>query len=123
LQSISAVGEVLALTWALEIGEVSRFSSIGEACSYCGLTSAQHSSAGVEHDTLALAYHEVGQYDQAQSYPIQDEPEARMCFQYKMSLKGRGTGMLGIDHQHETSSSHKSGRYPGFPGGQRRNSI
>ena len=48
LQSIRGVGEVLALTWALEIGEVSRFSSIGEACSYCGLTSAERSSAGVE---------------------------------------------------------------------------
>jgi transposase len=48
LQSIRSVGEVLALTWTLEIGEVSRFPSIGEACSYCGLTSAQRSSAGVE---------------------------------------------------------------------------
>jgi transposase len=48
LQSIPGVGEVLALTWALEIGEVSRFSSIGDACSYCGLTSAQHSSAGID---------------------------------------------------------------------------
>ncbi len=48
LQSIRSVGEVLALTWALEIGEVSRFSSIGEACSYCGLTSAERNSGGVE---------------------------------------------------------------------------
>jgi transposase len=48
LQSIPGVGEVLALTWALEIGEVSRFSSIGDACSYCGLTSAERSSAGIE---------------------------------------------------------------------------
>ena len=48
LQSIPSVGEILSLTWALEIGEVSRFSSIGEACSYCGLTSAERNSAGVE---------------------------------------------------------------------------
>ena len=48
LQSIPSVGEVVALTWALEIGEVSRFASIGQACSYCGLTSAQRNSAGVE---------------------------------------------------------------------------
>jgi len=48
LQSIPGVGEILALTWALEIGEVSRFPSIGEACSYCGLTSAERNSAGVE---------------------------------------------------------------------------
>jgi len=48
LQSIRGVGEVMALTWALEIGEVQRFSSIADAASYCGLTSAQHSSAGKE---------------------------------------------------------------------------
>ena len=48
LQSIRGVGEVLALTWALEIGEVQRFSSIAHAVSYCGLTSAQNSSAGQE---------------------------------------------------------------------------
>jgi transposase len=49
LQSIRGVGEILALTWALEIGEVQRFPSIAEAVSYCGLTSAQHNSAGKEH--------------------------------------------------------------------------
>ena len=48
LQTIPSVGEILALTWALEIGAVSRFSAIGEACSYCGLTSAERNSAGVE---------------------------------------------------------------------------
>jgi transposase len=48
LQSIPAVGQILALTWALEIGEVKRFPSIGQAVSYCGLTSAQRNSAGKE---------------------------------------------------------------------------
>lgn len=48
LQSIAGVGEILGLTWALEIGEVSRFASIAQALSYCGLTSAQCSSAGQE---------------------------------------------------------------------------
>ena len=48
LQSIRGVGAVLALTWALEVGEVERFGSIAEACSYGGLTSAQNSSAGKE---------------------------------------------------------------------------
>jgi len=46
LQSIPGVGEILALSWALEVGEVDRFPSIARAVSYCGLTSAQHSSAG-----------------------------------------------------------------------------
>lgn len=50
LQSIRGVGQILSLslTWALEIGEVGRFPSIAQAASYCGLTSAQHSSAGKE---------------------------------------------------------------------------
>ncbi len=48
LQSIPGVGEILALSWALEVGEVNRFPSMGQAASYCGLTSAQRNSAGKE---------------------------------------------------------------------------
>jgi transposase len=46
LKSIRGVGEVTALTWALEICDPWRFPSIGDAQSYCGLTSALKSSAG-----------------------------------------------------------------------------
>jgi transposase len=45
LRSIPGVGEVTALTWALEVGEPERFGSIAHAVSYCGLTSALRSSA------------------------------------------------------------------------------
>ena len=41
LQSIRGVGEVTALTWALETVEPERFGSLGQAVSYCGLCSAQ----------------------------------------------------------------------------------
>ena len=44
LMSIPAVGPITALTWALEIGEVQRFSSIKKAVSYCGLCGAEKSS-------------------------------------------------------------------------------
>ena len=37
LLSIPAIGPITALTWALEVGEVQRFSSIKKAVSYCGL--------------------------------------------------------------------------------------
>jgi transposase len=37
LMSIPAIGPITALTWALEIGDVQRFSSIKKAVSYCGL--------------------------------------------------------------------------------------
>lgn len=46
LQTIKGVGEVTALTWVLEIGEVERFSSVSRAVSYCGLCAAQRESAG-----------------------------------------------------------------------------
>ncbi|UCF38581.1 MAG: IS110 family transposase [Acidobacteriota bacterium] len=46
LRSIPAVGTIAALTWALEIGDVQRFSSVAQAVSYCGLCSAQHESGG-----------------------------------------------------------------------------
>jgi len=40
------VGEIMALTWVLEIGDHSRFNSARQAVSYCGLCSAQRESAG-----------------------------------------------------------------------------
>jgi transposase len=49
LTSIPGVGEITALSWALEVGEPQRFASVGEAISYCGLCSAQISSAGKEY--------------------------------------------------------------------------
>lgn len=48
LQTIPGVGEITALTWALEIVDPHRFSSIRKAVSYCGLCSAQSSSGGKE---------------------------------------------------------------------------
>jgi len=48
LATIPGIGPVTALSWALEIGEVSRFASVKHAVSYCGLCSAENSSAGVQ---------------------------------------------------------------------------
>lgn len=48
LMSIGGVGEILALTWAVEIGDPGRFKSSRQAVSYCGLCSAQRESAGKE---------------------------------------------------------------------------
>jgi len=49
LMSIDGVGEITALTWALEVGDPSRFRSSRRAISYCGLCSGQHESAGKEY--------------------------------------------------------------------------
>lgn len=48
LMTIQGIGEITALTWVLEIGDPSRFDSIRQAISYCGLCSAQRESAGKE---------------------------------------------------------------------------
>ena len=45
LRTIPGVGPITALTWALEVGDVSRFQSVKQAVSYCGLCSAERSSA------------------------------------------------------------------------------
>jgi len=46
LCTIPGVGPVVALSWVLEVGEVERFSSVKKVISYCGLCSAEISSAG-----------------------------------------------------------------------------
>jgi transposase len=51
LMTIPGVGIILALTWALEIGDVARFASIKAAISYCGLCGAEQSSAGKSQRT------------------------------------------------------------------------
>src|SRR3979409_1966034 len=45
------VGPITALTWALEVGEVQRFSSIKKAISYCGLCGSEQSSGNTVQRT------------------------------------------------------------------------
>jgi len=49
LMTIPGVGEITALTWALEVDDPHRFSNSGKAVSYCGLCSGQSESAGKPH--------------------------------------------------------------------------
>jgi transposase len=45
LRTVPGVGPITALTWALEIGDFTRFASIKQAISYCGLCGDEKSSA------------------------------------------------------------------------------
>ena len=45
LRTVPGVGPITALTWALEIGDFTRFTSIKQAISYCGLCGDEKSSA------------------------------------------------------------------------------
>jgi transposase len=51
LMTIPAVGPITALTWALEVGDVKRFSSIKKAISYCGLCGAEKDSGNTVQRT------------------------------------------------------------------------
>src|ERR1700682_5494550 len=51
LMTIPGVGQVTAITWALETGEPGRFGSVKQAVSYCGLCGAEDSSAGKQKRT------------------------------------------------------------------------
>jgi transposase len=46
LMTIGGVGEITALTWALEIDDPARFSNVKKLYSYCGLCSGRNESAG-----------------------------------------------------------------------------
>ena len=43
MRTVPGVGPITALTWALEIGDFTRFASIKEAVSYCGLCGDENS--------------------------------------------------------------------------------
>jgi transposase len=45
LRTVSGVGPITALTWALEVGDYTRFTSNKQAISYCGLCADEKSSA------------------------------------------------------------------------------
>jgi transposase len=51
VEHLMTMGPITALTWALEIGEVQRFSSIKKAVSYCGLCGDEQSSANTVQRT------------------------------------------------------------------------
>lgn len=77
LRKIDGVGPVTALTWALEIGDVTRFRSIKHAQSYAGLTSAFWESAGKQkHGPLSKqrnAHLQSVLIEAAQLAPISNE--------------------------------------------------
>jgi transposase len=56
LMTIPAVGPTTALTWALEVGDMERFSSIKKAISFCGLCGRERfRQHGSTHATVQTA--------------------------------------------------------------------
>jgi transposase len=93
LRTIPGVGEVTALTWALEVCDPARFRSIGDAVSYCGLTSAQNSSAGKD-----------------QRGPISKQRNAHLqtVLVEAAKLAPRWNQQLAAVHQRELNNGHRN---------------
>jgi transposase len=91
LKSIRGVGDVTALTWALEIGDPKRFGSIDDAVSYCGLTSALVASA-----------------EKQQRRPIskQRNPHLQRVLIEAAKLAPRWNQQLGVVHERERRNGH-----------------
>ena len=57
--SIAALGPITAFTWALEVGEVQRFSSIKKAISYCAPKTLNCAGGGLYCLTFNATQHSV----------------------------------------------------------------
>jgi len=93
LKSIRGVGDVTALSWALEICDPHRFSSIADAVSYCGLTSALVSSA-----------------DKQQRGPISKQRNAHLqtVLIEAAKLAPRWNAQLAAVHEREMGRGHRN---------------
>ncbi len=69
-------------------------------------------------DTHAMVLLHEALYE-LESCLMQDEPEGGVSFSHKMSLKGGGVSMLGIDHPHARRQDAEPGADTAVSGGQR----
>jgi transposase len=93
LKGIRGIGDVSALTWALEIGDAQRFGSIAQAVSYCGLTAALVSSA-----------------DKQQRGPISKQRNAHLqtVLIEAAKMAPRWNPQLAVLHQRELERGHRN---------------
>src|SRR5438105_2635661 len=128
LMTIPAVGPITALTWALEVGDVQRFSSIKKAISYCGLCGAERSSANITMRTplstqrnkhlqtvlieaakmaprnspeLAMVYEQEKQKGNANRATL---AVARKMVAYLVAVDRRQKGFLVVENQNRTAA-------------------
>jgi transposase len=86
LLTVSGVGKVLALTIALETGQVSRFATVGDFSSYCRCVGSEHRSNGkkkgsgnVKNGNKYLAWAFV----EAANFAVRYEPVVKRFYQRK----------------------------------------
>ena len=96
LRTITGIGEILALTIMLEVGDITRFARVGNYSSYCRCVKAERLSGGKKKDKnnrkngnkyLAWAYVE------AANFAIRFSPYAQAFYQRK---KAKTNGIVAI---------------------------
>jgi transposase len=96
LRTITGIGEILALTIMLEVGDISRFHKVGDYSSYCRCVKAERISSGKKKDDnnrrngntyLSWAYVE------AANFAIRCCPRAQAFYQKK---KAKTNGIVAI---------------------------
>ena len=102
LKTIPGVGDMLAMTIALETGDISRFSHAGQYSSYCRLVHSERISNGKKkgsnnnkngNATLAWAYHE------AANFAIRYCPEIKKFYQRKLNKVHKISAFNAVAHK------------------------
>lgn len=126
--AIAGRGSITALTWALEVCDVQRFSSIKKATSYCGLCGAENTSANIIKRTplskqrnkdpqpilieaakmaprnspeLAMVYEQEKQKDNANCLTL---AVARKMVAYVVAVDRRQKGFLVVENKNRTAA-------------------
>ena len=92
LMTVPGIGDILALTIMLEVGDINRFAKVGDYSSYCRCVKSERLSGGKKKDEnnkrngnryLAWAYVE------AANFTIRFSPDAQRFYQRKMAKANR----------------------------------
>jgi len=96
LKSIKGVGDVLALTILYEVGQINRFSTRGEFCSYARLVKAQKQSAGKNYGTSGARIgnaHLRWAFSEASLLYIRGNQKARKYYHRLVSRHGKSKAL------------------------------
>jgi len=109
LLTASGVGKVLALTIALETGEVSRFAMVGDFSSYCRCVGSEHRSNGkkkgsgnVKNGNKYLAWAFV----EAANFAVRYEPAVKRFYQRKCARTMPVVAIKAVAHKLARACDH-----------------
>ena len=107
LRSVSGVGEVLALTIALETGDIGRFASPGNFASYARTVASRHESNGKkkgEGNTKCGNKHLAWAFVEAAHFAVRYDERIRRYYQKKAARTLPVVAVKAVDHKPATTS-------------------